>query len=155
MKKKQFADKRSGRKRPRKLNKPPKIAKSDETKSGNNDDGEWDGNDALFLNDIMKKKHHPLLKDEEDWQKDVPNTKNSPKHKTFSECYESSDYDSNASCGSEKDRRREEAREAARAKWNDDQIIRFADLFPDLDKFKLVSQKEEIGLIEEKTNLIC
>ena len=150
-----FADKRSGRKRPRKLDKPPKIAKSDETISGNDDDGEWDGDDALFLSDIMKKKHHPLLKDEEDWQKDVPNTKNSPKHKTFSECYESSDYDSNASCGGEKDRRREEAKEAARAKWNDDQIIRFADLFPDLDKCKLVSQKEEIDLIEEKVNLIC
>lgn len=141
-----FGDKRSGRKRPRKLDKPPKIDKS-ETMSGNDDNGEWDGDDALFLKDIMHKKHHSLPKDEKDKQKDVPNTTISPTKKTFSDYYESSDFDSNTSFGSEKDRRREKAKEAARDKWNYDQIIRLDDLFPEVDQPKV---KEEICLIDEK-----
>lgn len=144
-----FGDKRSGRKRPRKLDKPPKIDKS-ETMSGNDDNGEWDGDDALFLKDVMNKKHHSLPKGAKDKQKDVPNTTISPTKKTFSDFYEFSDLDSNTSFGSEKDRRREKAKEAARDKWNYDQVIRLDDLLPELDQPKVVSQKEEIGFIDEK-----
>lgn len=140
-----LADRGSGRKRPRKLDK-PKILVTSETVSGNDDDGEWDGDDAAFVKDIMNKKHRCLQMDPLNKKKDVPKTNIFSTNKTFSDCYESSDIDSNTSFGSGKNRRREKAKETARAKWNDDQIIRFADLFPEFDQPEVVAQNKKKNL---------
>lgn len=100
--------------------------------------------DALFINDIKDKKRHLLSLNKE--KENIINNgfQSTEKIKSFSDCYESSDIDSATSFGSERDRRREMTREAARTKWNDGQILRFADLHPELH------QNEDNVILKEK-----
>lgn len=73
------------------------------------------------------------------------------KKKNFSDWYESSDIDSDTSFGPEKVARREEEREAARAKWNYDQILRFEHFFPDLHQ----PENKETDVLKEKVKFLC
>jgi hypothetical protein len=126
-----FADKKSGRKRARKLDKPQKEKNSD-TDTGKTDDNTWGtAHDGMFIKDIKNKTRNLLSLDKEKENIAIHST---GEKKSFSECYETSDMDS--SFGSEH-KRREEKREKERAKFNDAKILRFEDLYPDLHQPKV------------------